>query len=309
MAPTGHQWRGVVVFLLLAYGLAWAAQIGLVLGLQGVSGGMAALGGGVLVAAAALMWPPAVGAYVARRWVERSGFADAGLRWPPWRPALLAWFGPTLLTLVALLLSLPIYPFDPTFAMLQQMAEQTGQPLPAPVEVIVLAQIAAALTIAVPINAVFAFGEEFGWRGYLLPRLIGLLDFWPGMLLHGAIWGLWHAPLIVLSGYNYPGHNLLGVPLFVVFCALAGVLFAWLQLTSKSVLAPTIAHASLNATAGVPLLVLRGVDPAVAGVLYSPVGWVALLLAITLVARRGGFRPRPSVGDDAAAITEATAER
>jgi uncharacterized protein len=292
MAPQAGRWRGVAVFLLLAYGLAWAAQIGLVLALRGVPGGMTALGGGMLVAALVLMWPPAVGAYVARRWVERSGFADAGLRWPSWRYALLAWFGPALLTLLVLLLSLPIYPFDPTFATLEQMAEQTGQRLPAPVGVIVLVQLAVALTLAVPINSLFAFGEEFGWRGYLLPRLVQLIGFWPGVVLHGAIWGFWHAPLILLAGYNYPGHNLLGVPLFVVFGTLAGILFAWLQFASGSVLAPTIAHASINAIAGAPLLVLRGADPAVAGVLWSPLGWIVLLLAIVLVLRRGGLRDR-----------------
>jgi hypothetical protein len=37
------------------------------------------------------------------------------------------------------------------------------------------------------------------------------------------------------------------------------------------------------------LLVLRGVDPAVAGVLYSPVGWLVLLLAIGLLAWSGAL--------------------
>ncbi|GBD16999.1 hypothetical protein HRbin26_01910 [bacterium HR26] len=52
---------------------------------------------------------------------------------------------------------------------------------------VLIAQIVLALTLAVPINSVFAFGEEFGWRGYLLPRLMTLLGPWPGLVLHGAI--------------------------------------------------------------------------------------------------------------------------
>jgi membrane protease YdiL (CAAX protease family) len=116
-----------------------------------------------------------------------------------------------------------------------------------------------------------------------------LLGPWPGLLAHGAIWGFWHAPLIALTGYNYPGHPVLGVPLFVISCALTGVLLGWLQLASGSVVPPTIAHASLNAVGGTPLLMLRGVARAVAGVVYSPAGWAVLLLAIALLQATGAL--------------------
>ncbi len=47
---------------------------------------------------------------------------------------------------------------------------------------------------------------------------------WPGLPGQGAIWGCWHAPLILLTGYNYPRHHLLGVVLFIVFGMLAGTI-------------------------------------------------------------------------------------
>jgi membrane protease YdiL (CAAX protease family) len=289
VAATHRRARGLVVFLGLAFGLAWTVQVGLVVWTRGAPGGLSALGPGVLIAAAALMWPPAVGAFVARRWVERDGFADAGLRWPSRRYLLAAWFGPFVLTVAALLLSLPLYRFDPAFESLQALAAQAGQTLPAPPAVIALGQLAFALTLAVPINAVLAFGEELGWRGYLLPRLIALCGPWRGPLLHGAVWGFWHAPLIYLVGYNYPGHPVLGVPLFVVTGVLLGVLLGWLQLASGSVVAPTVAHAAFNAVAALPLLLLRGVDTAVGGVLFSPVGWLVLLAAIGWLVRSGAL--------------------
>jgi membrane protease YdiL (CAAX protease family) len=277
------QRRGLVVYLTMAFGLAWLVQVGLVFGLRGVPGGLASLGSGSLVVALLLMWPPALGAFVARRWVEHGGFGDAGLHWPSWPYVLVAWLGPAALTAAAALLSLPIYPFDATFSGLQETAARLGQTLPAPPAVIVAGQLGLALTLAVPINAVFAFGEEFGWRGYLLPRLIEQCGHWPGLLLHGAIWGFWHAPLIFLSGYNYPGHPLLGVPWFVVACMLLGVLFGWLALASRSVLPPTLAHAAFNAVGPAPLLFLRGMNAAVGGVLWSPIGWLVLLAAIAVL--------------------------
>jgi uncharacterized protein len=74
--------------------------------------------------------------------------------------------------------------------------------LPEP-RVVAAAQIAAALLVAPAINAIPAFGEEWGWRGWLLPRLIGL-DTWPALLLSGLVWGIWHAPLTLL-GYVLVG--------------------------------------------------------------------------------------------------------
>jgi|DewCreStandDraft_2_1066082.scaffolds.fasta_scaffold00226_11 membrane protease YdiL (CAAX protease family) len=288
--PAPLLWRGLAVYLALAFGLSWMAQIGLAFALRHELGGaLAVLGGGVLVVAVFLMWPPAIGAYIARRWVEGGNVADAGLCWPAWRFVALAWLGPPVLTALTMLVSLPLYPFDPTFTLLRELAARSGRPLPAPPEVLVVGQLFFALTLAVPVNALFAFGEEFGWRGYLLPRLIQALGPWPGLLAHGAIWGFWHAPLILLTGFNYPAHPVLGVPLFVVSGVLMGVLFGWLRLASESVVPPTIAHASLNAIGGAPLLVLRGVDPAVAGVIYSPVGWAILLLAIAVLLRSGAL--------------------
>lgn len=284
--------RGLLVYLALTFGLSWAVQIPLSLMARSNPQGLAALGGGIFGVAVFLMWPPAVGAFVARRWVERSGFADAGLHRGPWRYYAYAWFGPALLTLLSMALSLPIYPFDPEFTALRSMLAAAGSPeIPVPLAVIVLLQIVQGLTIAIPINSIFAFGEEFGWRGYLLPRLQERFGFWPGLVGHGAIWGFWHAPLIFLTGYNYAKHPELGVPLFVVFCALFGVLLGWLRLKSNSVFVPTVAHASLNALAGLPLIVLApGLDAAIGGVLWSPIGWIVLAAAIAALVRTGQLR-------------------
>jgi len=272
--------RGLVVYLILAFGLAWAAQIALVV-LMRSGAQVGSLPGSSLVSAAALMWPPTVGALVSRQFIEGHNFGDAGLRWPRWGYVLFAWFLPALLMLAALVISLPVYHLDTSLTVLRRLD-------PASPETALAIQVAEALTVAIPINAIFAFGEEFGWRGYLLPRLQQLLGYWPGLLGHGAIWGLWHAPLIVLAGYEYPRHHYLGVPLFIVFAALAGTILGWLRLETDSIVPSTIVHAGVNAIGGLPLVLLGSFDTAIGGVMFSLLGFIVLLafIAYLIVSHR-----------------------
>jgi CAAX protease family protein len=76
-------------------------------------------------------------------------------------------------------------------------------------------QLLAALTVGLAINMIFTLGEEFGWRVYLLPRLAPLGGAWVA-ILSGMVWGLWHAPLIVVSGYNFHGRPWLGIALVAI---------------------------------------------------------------------------------------------
>ena len=64
--------------------------------------------------------------------------------------------------------------------------------------------------------------------------------------------------------------------MMVVFCLLVGTVFSWLYLRTRSPWAPTLAHASLNATAGLPVLFLTDVDIAVGGTVASAIGWIGL---------------------------------
>jgi membrane protease YdiL (CAAX protease family) len=56
------------------------------------------------------------------------------------------------------------------------------------------------LFAGITINAVAGFGEELGWRGFLL-REFDYMGFWKSSAIIGVIWGIWHAPLI-LQGHN-----------------------------------------------------------------------------------------------------------
>lgn len=149
-------------------------------------------------------------------------------------------------------------------------------------------QLAAALLIAPLINSIAAFGEEWGWRGWLLPRLMPLGTS-RALLVSGVIWGAWHAPL-TLRGYNYPQLGAWAAPMFVVFCVAYGALLGWLRLRSGSIWPAVIGHGALNASGSIILLVGDAAHPpnlVVAGI----TGLVGSALLAVVAAALFRFRP------------------
>lgn len=90
-------------------------------------------------------------------------------------------------------------------------------------------------------------GEEIGWRAFLYPRLKKRYQAF-ALLIGGIIWGLWHAPMI-LMGHNYPGTPFLGVFMMVLFCIPMGVIFYYFYKKSKSIITVALCHGVLNNTA------------------------------------------------------------
>ncbi|MDR2764989.1 MAG: CPBP family intramembrane metalloprotease [Tannerella sp.] len=122
--------------------------------------------------------------------------------------------------------------------------------------ILLILQIVSAIFAGCTVNALFALGEELGWRGYLLQSLKGK-KFWHMALLTGIVWGFWHFPLI-LMGHNYPQHPVAGVFMMVIFCVLLTPVMTYLVLKSKSVITAAIYHGTLNAIAGISTLYLAG---------------------------------------------------
>ena len=114
------------------------------------------------------------------------------------------------------------------------------------------------------INMVFALGEETGWRGLLYKAFYPRLGFTASTILIGVIWGLWHAPLILLAGFsfNMPGTRSGGSPLLLaLFCILTillTIILLVLRRGSGSVLPCAALHGLFNALAGLLLLLGAG---------------------------------------------------
>ena len=156
------------------------------------------------------------------------------------------------------------------------MAQASGPKVPP--QVVILLQIALAVTLAPLFNTLFALGEELGWRGFLLVRLESMGQM-RAIVLSGLIWGIWHMPAI-LQGHNYPKHPIPGVLLMIVFCVLFGAILSWFYLRTRSPWAPALGHGSLNAIAGMPILFMPGVDMAYGGTLTSVIGWIPLVMFV-----------------------------
>ena len=107
------------------------------------------------------------------------------------------------------------------------------------------------------INAVFAFGEEALWRGYML-KVSEKLNFWKASLTVGAIWGLWHASVILITGHNYPENRVLGVFVMMLFGMALSPIMAYITIKAKSVLAAAVFHGIFNALAPVTLMLVSG---------------------------------------------------
>lgn len=155
----------------------------------------------------------------------------------------------------------------------EQMAAQ-GLPL-GPWGLLVVS-LFSALIAACTINALFAFGEEVAWRGFLSRCLDGL-GFWKKSLLVGAIWGVWHSP-IILMGHNYPDHPVAGVFMMIAFCMLIAPLFQFIRDKAKSVVAAAMMHGSLNAIAGICILYLSNYNELTCGC-CGAAGFAVMLVA------------------------------
>lgn len=99
-------------------------------------------------------------------------------------------------------------------------------------------------------------GEEFGWRGFLLPRLQSRHNALVAGLIVGVAWAIWHIPLFFIKGTSQYEQQLqsglLPVVLgYAIFVIAQSVQFTWLFNNTKgSVLLAAVFHGASNAWAG-----------------------------------------------------------
>ncbi len=272
--------KGVVAYLLIAFGIAWAWwEIVIRLGISV---------GSPLFQLAAIpgAFAPAIAAFIVRRWITHEGFADAGLRldlrkWPYY---IVAWLLP-LLVVGCIVILASFLGLEPDFSL--------GRGMPAGVPAYVRSH-SWLLVAAMPINTIFAtpilFGEEFGWRGYLQLRLFPERPLLSAVVT-GLIWAVWHYPLM-LRGYNFPDNRLLALLVFPVSTIFLSIIFGWLVLKTGSIWSSSLAHSATNVIGGSLSLLLFGGGATLLFVSYVGIlGWIPLGALSAWIVFTGQLKP------------------
>ena len=143
--------------------------------------------------------------------------------------------------------------------------------------VMLLGTVVSGLLAGVTINALFAYGEEYGWRGYMVSALKDT-KFLPASLLIGFVWGIWHAPLILMGHNNYP-NPAWGVAMMTLFCLLVGVVELYFTCKSGTVWAAVFIHGTINALAGLGLIMVPSGNTFLTG-MTGVAGAMALVVII-----------------------------
>lgn len=205
--------------------------------------GHLAVGGGMLVFL--LMWCPALAAFATCR-IFHIDIGTLGWHWRPVRYEAAAY-------LLPLLYSAPVYLVTwlgiAGSCAFSEFAATTGKTFGfphSPRAAVWLLAIPSYATVGVIGSMTRALGEEIGWRGFLLPRLVGRAGFTAGCFLSGCIWAVWHYPLLLFADYNSGTPRLYALSCFTVMVIGAAFIFGWFRLKSGSLWPAAMLHASHN---------------------------------------------------------------
>ena len=288
----GVAWRDVAGFVALAYGLAWALWFAVVPNIGRLFTAERTPAELEAPDAVALgMFAPMLAAIAMRRFVSKEGLRGSLGSFRRWR-----WYAVALLVPAALV----------TAVIVLVVATGRGD-FTAPHDSLPVTYLALAIR-AVTVGSLLTFGEEYGWRGYLLPKLLPLGEV-KAALIVGLIWGPWHVPVLI-AGLNYPGVNpWAAIGVFIPAGIIMSLLVTRLYVAAgASVLVATVFHAGLNAygdnltdsehLSGNPLVVFAG------GAIGMGVIALAAVLAFSLHRRfRGSARQRVSAAPSSEAAT------
>lgn len=252
--------KRVVLFTVISYLLIWTVGIGFRL-----SGADYADIAGVVMASGCMLIP-LLTSLILQAVYHEPLFRGLGVCWRVNRWWLIGWLAIPALALLTMALSswMPGMYFSTDNDIMRQTVEEMNASLPPDgsfgftPNLVIAVTLLSGLFAGITINALFAFGEEAGWRGYLLKQFEGK-HFMLAAVVIGVIWGFWHAPIILL-GHNYPQHPVAGVFLMVGVTVALAISFQYFRIKSGSVLVAAIMHGTFNGSAGLAIVTIAGVD-------------------------------------------------
>jgi len=175
----------------------------------------------------------AVATYIVGRYVFCDGFSKAGWSWGKpkhygavFSIAMFVWVVPTILELVLGIRTIP-----------------RGVIVPDILENFLIRFIGTLIP---------AFGEEFGWRGYMLPHLVKRYRLRTALLLHALIWWAWHLPVIVDMGMTEKLADNVGISIAIMLAVslipsmMHAIVYAYIWTVTQSLAVVTVYHAAFD---------------------------------------------------------------
>jgi membrane protease YdiL (CAAX protease family) len=260
--------KGIISFLFITFGITYLIEGILILSGFRFTLIPAVIGQYTMLIA---MWVPALATYLTTRFITKEKLSSTLLSFgPSIKPYLFSAaviplaFVITYLLTWALGLGKPDWQLISFFELIATLGDDMSA-APAPGLILPLLFV-ISLVVAPFLNSIAAFGEEWGWRGYLLPRLMPL-GKWKAYLIVGVVWGLWHAPMIAI-GFNYPGMPVLGILLMVLLTTAFGLFINEMALHYQSAILAGWIHGVFNSQAyGIwRMLLFAGTNPVLGGI-------------------------------------------
>jgi uncharacterized protein len=203
------------------------------------------IGAGNGMVVSLVMWCPAFAAFASCA-IFKLDLSTLGWNWRPARY-------PALGYIIPVLYALPVYvatwiAIRGSFAFHAFAAERSSAfGFPAwPRTTTLFLAIPCYATLGVISSTARALGEEIGWRGFLLPRLVQQAGFTLGCLISGCIWAVWHYPGLLFADYNAGTQPAFALTCFTLMVIADSYILGWLRLKSGSLWPAAILHASHN---------------------------------------------------------------
>lgn len=194
----------------------------------------------------AVMWIPGLAGLFVTKFIEGKSIREL----VPTLALRLGSIGPYLLTFIIAPLAicsmylltwmLGLSGFDPA---MKGLTEMSGVEISQ--DTIIQTLLPLSIFLGPLVFFVFSLGEEIGWRGFLLPRLMPLGKV-KAYLILGIIWGLWHGP-IIYTGFNYPGYPIGGIAMMCVLTIAFGLFLNEMTRHYKSSILAAFIHGAVNA--------------------------------------------------------------
>jgi uncharacterized protein len=232
------------------------------------------------------MFFPAIAVLIVQKGLYKQGIKESGISWKINKWWYVAWLSMPIISILTIGVTLlfPGISFSPEMAGMferfknmlsaEQMEQMRKQIAILPIHVFWITLL-QGLIAGITVNAIAGFGEELGWRGLMSKELIPL-GFWKSSLIIGFVWGIWHLPMVMM-GLNYPQHPNIGILMMIVWCIMLAPIFNYVTIKSNSVIAASILHGTLNATAGLAIMVVNGGNDLTTGITGLP-GFIVLVL-------------------------------